>query len=187
MEIITARLRLRTPTLADASFIAREVNDWDIVKHMLPSIPHPYVEADAVFYLSQILLPKVEKNEAFPFLIEEKETGNPMGLINYELKETSNCFERGFWLAKEFHGNGYMTEATNATNTYMFESVGLSEIRTRNAIENQASDNIKLKQGWQKIGKGTAIYHIGEVEENRWLLTKEAWLKNQNLLRDESI
>tara|TARA_R110000868_G_scaffold138329_1_gene352338 strand:- start:52919 stop:53485 length:567 start_codon:yes stop_codon:yes gene_type:complete len=177
--IKTKRLGLRVPSIEDAEFIQREFPKWELVKYLNNNIPWPYPDDGAELFLKEVLLPDISSGKSFGFIIELIEGGiaTPIGLISYQGSKEQGVLGRGFWLALDYHGKGYMSEASLAGNKWIFQNTNTHAITTNNALTNTASSKIKVKQGWELISKEEAdLYMIGQVVmcEN-WLLTKERW------------
>ena len=85
------------------------------------------------------------KNEAF--VITERSSDNVIGIIQTPCLDPHP--EVGYWLAKEFRGMGYMTEAIEAVVSYLFENIWwCNEIRLHVFEGNEASCNVALKSGF---------------------------------------
>lgn len=183
LKIETERLVLRTPIIDDAAFIQREFAHWEIIKNLTTRAPWPYPDDGAFTFLKDVLLPNVSGGKSCSFIIENKTTGQPMGLIDYEADEDIPYrVIRGFWLGIPFHGNGYMTEAVNAGNKWVFENTEVREIYTSNILSNKQSSRIKEKQGFEFLGvfEMKQAHHGDDTQEERWILTKERWQEMQN-------
>lgn len=173
LELETARLRLRSPKLSDVPYWQKNLNDWEVVKHMTSSIKHPLTEDDVVSYLTKILWPLVDTGNAISFVIERKEEDGSytfMGNMSYERDNADAELGRGFWLGRNYHGYGYMTEAATAADDFVFKTMEVPAIYTRSAVDNIASAKVKEKQGWERISKSIGKYKIGEIEEYKWKL-----------------
>lgn len=190
--IETERLILRLPVIEDAPDVARIINEWDVVKYLTKTIPYPYELKDAHYFLNEQVFPYNASGQKITFSILRKNADASqtfMGFIGYDAKpeKGENHWSRGFWMGTEYHGLGYMTEAANATNAYMFTEKGAEVLYTRNVQENDASDNIKRKQNWEFLGttdgSDDVPSHAGVLPQNLWRLTKERWLENQKKIK----
>jgi RimJ/RimL family protein N-acetyltransferase len=83
---------------------------------------------------------------------------------------------RGFWLGREFWGQGFMTEAANAVTDYAFDHLGFSKLVFSNALGNQGSRRIKEKTGARFVRVQPSRFVSDEFTESEiWELTKEDW------------
>lgn len=82
---------------------------------------------------------------------------------------------RGFWLAQEHQGKGYMTEAVFAVNTYIFDVLGVEKLIIKNARDNKGSHRVKAKTGAVLIGvEPSPGKYLGDYEEQEiWELTAD--------------
>ncbi|MDT8862352.1 GNAT family N-acetyltransferase [Alkalihalobacillus sp. MEB130] len=68
--------------------------------------------------------------------------------INWANKSTSI----GYWLGEEFQGKGLMTSACKSVIDYCFNELNLKRVEIRAATENQKSQAIPERLGFQKEG-----------------------------------
>lgn len=179
MSIIeTGRLVLRPTELSDAQDIQGYFNNWEIIKWMRPPVPWPYPKDGAAEYLRGLQ----KKPSWKSFSIMPHNETKVIGTIRYECHNDGAIIyaERGFVLSQEYWGKGLMSEAADALNNHIFSTTDANEIRAFNAVGNVASHKIKKKQGFifQGIFTSDKPYHIGEAQEERWILPKDVWLSN---------
>jgi [ribosomal protein S5]-alanine N-acetyltransferase len=85
--------------------------------------------------------------------IESRETKQLIGTIGYHLwSPMHRRAEIGYDLHPDYWNKGYATEAINAALTYGFEEMDLNRISAIVYIENQASNRLLEKIGFQKEG-----------------------------------
>lgn len=176
--LTTERLILRPPTLADAPAIQNQFGVWEILQYLRPPAPWPYPDDGAAFFLEKVLFPGIAKGEKVAFLLVLQSSKQVIGSVEYRHMDQDGVFERGFWLAVPYHGQGYMSEATNAANSWMFSDGGMEKIVEYNAVTNVPSKRVKEKQGFVHIGVRPAepAYYNGDTEEDEWELTKQMFL-----------
>lgn len=175
----TERLRLRPVELSDAAFIQHSFGQPEVLQFLPPEVPNPYPADGAVFYLSQIMLPAMQAGTAMEFLILRKHDDAPMGAVMLENKGNGRDeWRRGFWLAKHYHGQRYMEEASLAALRWFFTNTPATAVVTGNALSNHASARIKEKQGFLPLGTRVQIppFHNGETTAMDWKLTRERFL-----------
>lgn len=181
----TERLVLRPISLDDAPGFQKYFYDWEIVKYVSGSVSPPYPDNGAEEYIKNTVLPDLEKGEAFAWAIVPKsgeDKGTAIGNIYYRLKKQLPDNDRGFWLARKYHGQGLMTEAIFRTQDFMFFEYGWKSFRVKNAIGNHASRRVKEKCGAVLIGEeeGPSAHMPGPTQI--WEVTREHWEKIKKAL-----
>ena len=76
--------------------------------------------------------------------------------INYANKKASI----GYWLDKDFQGKGIMTTAANLVIKYGFEALDIHRVEIMCAVENEASNAVALRLGFEKEGT---------IKESEWV------------------
>lgn len=170
----TPRLILRPLRLSDAPAVQRLFPQWEIVRHLLATVPWPYPEDGAETNLRDCLA-KMKRGEQFYWALTVK--GGDGGLIGrIDLRPDAGDHEmRGFWLARTFWGRGLMTEAAEAVTAYAFDDLGWPELFVTNAASNLASHRIKEKQGFELIEVREDRFVEGPRPKEVWRLTAQAW------------
>ena len=81
-----------------------------------------------------------------------------------------NCYELGLHLRKKFWGLGYASEASKAAIDYSFHILKANKLFAGHHPQNNASEKLLLKLGFQSIGKKyyapTGLYHPSYELEN---------------------
>jgi len=173
----TKRLILRPPVIQDAASIQKYVNDWEVVKYLSNQIPWPYPENGAVDFLENVVFPSQGKDNWFWAICFKDRPEHLIGLLELWL-ECSPC-NRGFWLGREFWGQGIMPEAAEAVNSHAFNELGFERLVFSNAVENKNSRRVKEKTGATFLNHSTNIFVGGEKKATEiWELRKENWSKN---------
>lgn len=139
-------------------------------------MPWPYPENGVEDFYFNILLPKQGKDYWHWGLFLKENPYETIGGI--DLWRNSQVDNRGFWLAQNYWGNGYMTEAVIKINDHAFNDLGFEVLYFGNATTNVASRRIKEKTGAVYIGTRAFKYVDPNLSESeRWKLTKEDWQK----------
>ena len=147
--LTTERLLLKPLEKTDAEQIQKRYPRWEIVRYMVASVPWPYPENGAEYYVNNVALPDVEKGIAWFWTIRRQEDPDQMiGLICLYDEEDNN---RGFWLAPEWQGQGLMREASIAATDYWFNTLNRPLLRAPKAAIN------------------------GELDSELWEITREEW------------
>jgi len=174
-ELESARLLLVPLSLDDAPGIQRHFAHWDIIQHLAARVPWPYPEDGAIVFVRDVALPAIARGEQLIWAIRLKAArAETVGMISYEAAD-DGYGNRGFWLARHLHSQGYMTEAVGAFQDFVFFELGLESFVVLNAADNPASRRIKEKTGAQFLGEVDCLHHNGTERSERWLVTREAW------------
>ncbi|MDZ5472344.1 GNAT family protein [Bacillus sp. 31A1R] len=152
----TERLLLRTLRLEDSERVEVLASDYDVAKSTL-TIPHPYPEGSARDFITSIL--EAEKSGRISiFAIEEKESGQLIGIINVSIAESYKRGELAYWIGKPYWGKGYGTEATKALISYSFNQLKLNKVFACAFTDNPGSWKIMEKVGLKY--EGTLKQHV---------------------------
>lgn len=171
----TARLVLRPLRLADASRIQQLFPHLEILQFMDVIIPWPYPDDGARTHL-ETTLPKMAAGQRYDWAITLKSQSEDqlIGVISLLPNDEQN--NRGFWLAKEYHNKGLMTEAVAAVTDFAFYKLDMPLLRLSNAEPNIASQQLKVKAGAKVISITPDVPYVGgRFSEVNWILTREDW------------
>lgn len=186
-DLVTTRLILRPITRADAPAIQKYFPHWEIVKYLTSAVPWPYPPDGAELYMDTFL-PKVAAGQDYIWGIRLKAyLDDPLrdeviGLIHYHGASPDaedDVPTRGFWLAQDFQGQGYMTEAVMAVNSFIFDVLRVPRLIIKNARDNKGSHRVKAKTGAVLLGiePSPGKYLGGYDEQEIWELTAENFRK----------
>src|SRR5205085_12370925 len=92
--------------------------------------------------------------------------------INLKVHALEN---RGFWLAREHHGRGLMTEAADAVTDYWFNVLNKAVLRVQKAIANASSRRVSEKQGMRVVAIVERDFVSGTLPAEIWAITAEEW------------
>lgn len=151
--LVTERLVLTAPTLAHAPAIALLCNNKNIHKWMA-RLPFPYAEADARFFVEQIV-PSAE--EACYGLLRGDDF---LGVVGLHFADGQPP-ELGYWLGEPYWGHGYATEAARAL-IQAARAAGATALRSRALLDNAGSRHVLAKLGF--LETGTAIEMNGNLK-----------------------
>jgi RimJ/RimL family protein N-acetyltransferase len=147
----TARLVLGTFDLEDAPELqrlagAREIADTTV------SIPHPYDLDHALAWIGQQRREAV-RGRATNFAIRLLPSGPLIGSAGLRDIDPEHLqAELGFWIGREWWGNGYAREAAAAVIRFGFESLELNRIYAHHMARNPASGKVLTAAGMQREG-----------------------------------
>ena len=167
---------LRPISISDAPAIQKYFPHWDIVKNLTPQTPWPDPPDGAETFLNQVLLPKMARGEMYGWAICLRDTPSDLiGSISY-CSTDKKGLRRGFWLAREYHGLGYMTQAVCLMQDFLFLSCNIPELYMMNNAENIASRRVKEKTGATFVKLIEFASLSGGKYSEVWKLTREDWI-----------
>ena len=175
----TERLILRPVTMDDAPSLQKHFNNWNIIRRIGVNAPWPYPDDGAESFL-KMQQEFIREGKVFLWTINLKDAPNEaIGLIEFRFREEMDD-NRGFWLSEDHWGHGYMSEAVEATQDWIFFELGKDKVIAKNAFDNVASRRVKEKTGARHIGQDVGKYHEGEKVQDIWEITAENWRAYRN-------
>ncbi len=90
--------------------------------------------------------------------------------------------EIGYWIGKDYRGNGYIPEAVDALLRYGFEELELNNIWCLCKDSNRASMRVQEKCGFRYVRNGIindSVY--GELEMRFTCITKKEWCERRDV------
>ena len=171
----TQRLLMPPVRLSDARDIQRHFSNWNVIKRIGAGLSWPYPKDGAKLYLRDNLLPRVTAGQAHAWTLRlRSNAGEVIGLIEFRMPKDQEA-DRGFWLAEAWWGQGLMTEATEAVNQFVFDTLKLESFIEENAADNPASRQLKLRCGAVYIGERYSPHLSGETRSEIWRISAAAW------------
>lgn len=174
------RLLLRPFTLADAGPVAKMAGDYDLYRTTL-SLPHPYVEENAVGWIKQHET-HLHEHGFYTWAIELKATSELIGCISIGQNLKQHTGELGYWIGKPFWNKGFGTEASKIVMDFGFKALCLNKMLGRFFTINPASGKIMAKCGMhfegtlkESILKDGTYHDIGYYG-----LLRSDWLKQDD-------
>ena len=147
-EIKTRRLRLRTPDARDVQRIVHLVNDRDIAR-MTTGVPYPYSVDHACAFVAMVQ--EADPDTDLPLLIEHELAG-PVGMIGLHRRATPFP-EIGYWLGRDYWGQGIATEAGAGLLRWADEVRGWKAVASGHFSDNPASGRVLEKLGFLYTGE----------------------------------
>lgn len=139
--LTTRRLVLRPPESKDVGVIAELANDYEI-SSQTAAIPYPLTEDDVREWMEDIA-----QDVSFMLIHREQLVGN------ITAKHIDNETARlSYWLAKDWWGQGLMSEAAGTFINHLFDVHSYSAIHADRAHDNPASGRVLEKLGFRLIG-----------------------------------
>jgi RimJ/RimL family protein N-acetyltransferase len=172
----TARLILTPLQLADAELIQLLFAHWEVVRYLDSRVPWPYPADGALCYVRDQALPAVERGEEWHWMIRlADDPDQAIGSISLHDQPGNH---RGFWLAPQWQGCGYMGEACEVVNRYWFETLNRPEIQVPKAVGNQASRRVSEREGMTLLAVREGRFVSGVMDKEIWQLSRAQWLEN---------
>lgn len=151
-DLHTERLLLRPFTPADASRVQRLAGDPAIADTTM-NIPHPYEEGMAELWIDSHPQRFMEgKSAVFAVTLRDGPRGLLIGAMGLEFTPRFNQAEIGYWIGRDYWGQGYCTEAARAVLRYAFEERGVHKVVGRHLSRNSASGRVMEKIGMVREG-----------------------------------
>jgi ribosomal-protein-alanine N-acetyltransferase len=169
----TARLLLRPLELADAAQAQVLFAEWEIVRYLNKSVPWPYPPDGALTFYRDVVLPAVERGEAWHWTLRLK--SNPSQLIGNIALRRDEGENRGFWMGLPWQGQGLMSEACDTVTDYWFNTLNFPLLRVPKAAANIASRRISENQGMRVVAIQERDYVSGRFPSETWEITADEW------------
>ena len=183
--LITSRLILTPHQLSDAADIQRLFPHWEIVRFLDINVPWPYPPDGALTYVRDRALPAIAAGREWHWMIRmADDPSNSIGSICLYDQPGNN---RGFWLAPQWQGKGYIGEACEVINAYWFETLGRAVMQVPKAAGNQASRKVSEREGMRLVDTQQGHFVSGSLLKEIWEMTQEQWLKRKANLQSRRL
>lgn len=139
------KINLRTLEEEDVDFLQRNINDPDVRKFLTVRKPINMQQQEEFFQ------EVISSEEDVHLAISSAE--EIVGIISLEDAEDVRTASIGLWIAQEHHRNGYGTEAVELLTDYGFKELNYHRIYARAYEDNEASQKIWERTGFQKEGE----------------------------------
>ncbi|WP_439027869.1 GNAT family N-acetyltransferase [Haloarchaeobius sp. DT45] len=161
---------LRTVEEEDLDFVNEHINDRRVRLGM--TMAHPAPMASTRHHFEE----NVSNDDSVNLLICVDDD-DPAGMvILFDIDDRRGKAEIGIWLAPEYHGNGYGTEAAALVVDHAFGQRRLHRVLARVLTTNDASAGI-----WEKLG----FTHEGTLRESEFKDGEYLGMRYFGLLSDE--
>jgi RimJ/RimL family protein N-acetyltransferase len=148
--IKTKRFLLRELSLNDAKDLAKNLNNWNVIKN-LSQLPFPYELKHGKQFAGRIEK-EMKKEKPKNFLMVIEIDGEVVGAIGAHDITHGHKAEMGYWLAEKHWGKGIMSEAVAKFMTHVFPQFKLRRICSYAYAHNAASMKVLEKVGMQFEG-----------------------------------
>jgi len=171
LELLTARLRLRTPHIDDADAIQSIVADPRVALSTA-SIPHPYPEGGAKGFILHVR--KVASRDRRNLAIVLRDGNELIGMVGYQTQGLES--ELAYMVSLIHWGRGYASEACRRIVAHIFEATEAKAVVARAMADNKASEAVLRKAGlrWQSEMPVALPIRAGTFLTSFWRLDREA-------------
>lgn len=140
------RVELRTIEEDDLEFFRDTVNDPSIRRPLATTEPYN-MDAEREWYES---LNEGDDSVELAVAVD----GEPAGVVGlHGISGTHGTAEIGYWLAPEYHGEGYGSDAAATLTTYGFAERRLRTVKARVFEFNEASQALLASIGYEQVGQ----------------------------------
>ena len=144
-SIATTRLALRALTMQDAKTVQRLAGDAHIAA-MTDNVPHPYEDGMAEAWIERSgFLWSHGRSATYAMCLAD--SGDFIGCCGLTIVQRHRRASLGYWVGREFWGNGFCTEAANALVEFGFNRLNLHRIFAMHLSRNPASGAVMRKIG----------------------------------------
>jgi len=141
-------ISIRPVEITDARRIQQLANHPDILKHT--DLPDPYEPGTAEIWIQNAVITRA-KGDAYECVIELK-TDGVIGVCGYiDIEASEHSAEMGFWLGRDYWGNGYGKEACQQLIAMGLEQFQLDYITARVYLDNYVSRHLLESLGFEQM------------------------------------
>ncbi len=154
LPIITERLTLRKITIDDIDNIFQLDSNPDVMKYV--GVPPVKLKEESAKMIENIIN-QYKNNGTARLAVIEKQTNRFIGwsgikLLTDEVNGFKNVYELGYRSLPEFWGKGYATESAKASLDLGFNQLNADKIYAYADVDNQTSNYILTKLGFENKG-----------------------------------
>ena len=144
------RINLRVVRKSDAKDLYRGARNHAISRYTF--IPRPYRMDDAVSFIRRTHAIRRQK-KGYAFGIEHKESGRIIGMCSvFSILEKHRHAEVGYWVNKNYWGQGYATEALELMLKFCFNELKFHRVVAGAFTANRVSQHMLKKAGFKREG-----------------------------------
>lgn len=130
----------------DPEYLANMANNPNIAKWLGHRFPTPYTKKDAIFFLKQSKSDwEAQEEYVFGIFLNTKYIGNIWISPDNQNRIFTNL---GYWIAKDFEGNGYAERAVELLSKFCFRKLYARKIEASVYEGNLASIKVLSKNGF---------------------------------------
>lgn len=152
-QLTTARLRLRIVKPDDGQRLHTAVHaSQSHLQQWMPWAVNPMNEESYEMYANQ-QYNKFLRREEFQFLLYLPQSDAVIGSVGFHhIRWQVPKLEIGYWLHKDFGGQGYMTEAVERMSVWAFETLGMVRLAIECDVRNEKSAAVARRCGYTQEG-----------------------------------
>lgn len=147
----TERLILRRFGLSDVDALVDLLQEPDVALNVL-NVPYPYTREIAEEYIRQTHENALKENGDLAFAMVNRGNQQVMGAVGIFFNPKHRRAGLGYWIGKQFWGQGYMTEAVARVIKFGFEERNMHRIFAECYPHNVASARVMEKNGMKRDG-----------------------------------
>lgn len=178
---------LRQPMESDAEILCAYHQEPEVGKYILASDPNSVVEARSELAYNKNLF---KTRRGLFWSIANKDTDEMIGTVGLYINNFHHRAELCYDLAKDHWRKGIMTQALAAALNFCFEKAGFMRIEAVTVVENEASQGILKKLGFEfdSLMKNYRYYEGNFYNVNMYSLTPDRWRKTEfsNLAQNQA-
>jgi hypothetical protein len=182
-------VHLRNVSIGDADRIASIANDQEIARNIAApgKFPYPYKRDDALAFIESTRIAYLE-GIGIHLGIALNGTGVLVGAIGVKHLDMNNKRgEIGYWVGKEFWGNGYAKEAIKLILGLSFSRIGMNKISANVFPFNTRSISMLSNLGFRKDATLRENIAYGEnfIDELVYSILKSEYTEKAQMIVEE--
>jgi RimJ/RimL family protein N-acetyltransferase len=150
MILETGRLSLRKLSVDDSKFILRLLNEPSFIQNIGDKGVRTL--EDARNYILNGPIASYERFGFGLFCVEEKSSGEPIGMCGLLKRAELNDVDLGYALLPEFWSKGYAVESASSVMRLAKETFGLNRVVAITSPNNETSIRVLEKLGFEFVG-----------------------------------
>jgi len=170
MILETERLSLRKLSVDDSEFILRLLNESSFIQNIGDKGVRTL--EDARNYILNGPIASYERFGFGLFCVEEKASGEPVGMCGLLKRAELNDVDLGYALLPEFWSKGYAVESASGVMRLAKETFGLNRVVAITSPNNQSSIRVLEKLGFEFVGMIQLAPDSHELKLFVWLTSE---------------
>lgn len=171
---INDELCLRRPDEKDAETLCAYYQDPEIGKYIMATDPNTLTEAKAELAYNKSI---TRSRRGIFWAIARKDNDEMIGSVGLYTNNFHHRAELCYDLSKAYWRQGVMTQALQTALDFCFNRAGFMRIEAVTRVENEASQNILLKLGFEfdSVMKNYRYYEGQFFDVNMYSITPAMW------------
>lgn len=155
---------LRRWSVHDLRSLVRHANDAEVARGLSARFPHPYRRLDGVRFLAGEVVDL--RDPVFAIEIDGRACGG-IG-AHPATGERAGCAELGYWLGRDYWGQGIMTRVVACFVPWVMQELSLHRLQAQVLVSNPASAAVLEKCGFIQEGiQRQALLREGKPQDLR--------------------